>query len=557
VYYANIVKKYNIKFWQVGNEMDGEWEDGGPVTAAMYAEKFIRFAKAMKQVDSTIKVLGPLLSNADFNVLNSGVFDKKSWMQSFLSSVGAQEKADNRKYCDGVDFHSYPYWAASPNAGDMMKKVDYTFDQSDSLVAWIQAYLDRPDSVMVNLSEYNSSVVTSDLLQRPSNGIFTANMFAGHAQKFGSRAMSIFWDSYEAASSSSQTYGSLSLFNDLPNTMWSSLTKAPSAAYWALYCAQNLWIDPAKENSLVQAAFNRADGIRAYGIKTGTDFRVMAFNVSFSPETLACTLTNATYAKADVFLWGERQFLWNGVDKNAFAFPNCGPSSYCVNAADVAPIILPAQSLCVVRFHDSVTAAPTLALTHFSVYLPGNSTKLLACGSAYRENSVITGIDYAFDTNSAAPLHSRDAGYDGPFESFFDSLSLVGLKAGPHKLYVWARSGSQVVARDSVAFGLNSNIQIKFSNAKNNATHCTILQQRTATGIRLTLSGYLPAGLRAQVLSLNGKCVRDLAVIARQGQATVQTGKDASGSAISQGVYVVVLKSAGAIIYKQPMVVGR
>jgi hypothetical protein len=67
VYYANIVKKYGIKFWQVGNEMDGEWEEGGPVSARMYAEKFLRFSRAMKQVDPTIKVLGPVMSNADFN----------------------------------------------------------------------------------------------------------------------------------------------------------------------------------------------------------------------------------------------------------------------------------------------------------------------------------------------------------------------------------------------------------------------------------------------------------------------------------------------------------
>jgi hypothetical protein len=51
-----------------------------------------------------------VLSNADFYLKNSGVYNGKSWAQTFIDTVGAQEKADGKKYCDGVDFHSYPYF---------------------------------------------------------------------------------------------------------------------------------------------------------------------------------------------------------------------------------------------------------------------------------------------------------------------------------------------------------------------------------------------------------------------------------------------------------------
>jgi alpha-L-arabinofuranosidase len=60
VHYVNNVKKYNVRYWQVGSEPDSAWEDGGPLTAAMYAEKYLLFAKAMKAADPTIKVFGPL-----------------------------------------------------------------------------------------------------------------------------------------------------------------------------------------------------------------------------------------------------------------------------------------------------------------------------------------------------------------------------------------------------------------------------------------------------------------------------------------------------------------
>ena len=120
VHYANIQKKYGIRYWQVGNEMDGDWEEGGPVSARMYAEKYLAFARAMKRVDSTILVFGPVLASADFTGKASGDYNATSWMETFLAYVGAQEKADGVTYCDGVDFHSYPYWFSSrPQDGAM------------------------------------------------------------------------------------------------------------------------------------------------------------------------------------------------------------------------------------------------------------------------------------------------------------------------------------------------------------------------------------------------------------------------------------------------------
>ena len=137
-----------------------------------------------------------------------------------------------------------------------MQKADYVYDQSDSLKTWIAASLAAPESVFVIMSEFNASVVSSSLLQKASNGIFAANMYAGLAQKFGSRAMSVFWDSFEDVTQGPDgTFGSLSLFNNLTNTYLSSFVKAPSAAYWALFSAQNLWINPQKQDTVIAGQF--------------------------------------------------------------------------------------------------------------------------------------------------------------------------------------------------------------------------------------------------------------------------------------------------------------
>jgi len=562
VHYANKEKNYNVRYWQIGNEMDGEWEEGGPVNAAMYAEKYLLFAKAMKLADSTIKIFGPLHSNADFYARNSGVFDNKSWMRSFIDYVGEREKADGKKYCDGIDFHSYPYYSTSANAAELMGKIDYVYGQSDSLALWIKASLADPDSVYVMMSEYNSSVVMSDLLQRPSNGIFTANMFAGLAEKFGDRAMSVFWDSYEGLSRGPNgTYGALSLFNTFPG--WSSMGMAPSAAYWALFCAQNLWINPSAslgENAVVPAVFNRTGAIRAYGIKTGADFRALVMNVSFAPETLSCSLTGGTYSRADVFTWGENQFKWTGSGASAYAFPNCGPSSYSTSADSIVSIVIPGQALCVVRFNNADSAAGGAPeLLHWSINLPAKSSKLFVCGSAYAENSAVTAIDYAFDTASVSTMaRSIDGGFDGPSESFFDSLSLVGLAAGPHILHIKAHAGTQSVA-DSVQFSLMTAINpIQRRNSGYGETVPGIIAQPLANGVRISLHGYDRSGLQARVLGLNGACVKELSCVENNGFVSVQwKGEDAGDKKVARGVYVVVLKSAGAVIYKRPMVAGR
>jgi alpha-L-arabinofuranosidase len=55
VRYCNIKNDYNIKLWEVGDEQWGSWAKGH-TSPEGYAEKYIKFVKAMKAVDPTIQV---------------------------------------------------------------------------------------------------------------------------------------------------------------------------------------------------------------------------------------------------------------------------------------------------------------------------------------------------------------------------------------------------------------------------------------------------------------------------------------------------------------------
>jgi hypothetical protein len=456
VRYANIVKKYKIRFWQVGNEMDGEWEEGGPVSANIYAEKYLQFAKAMKKVDPSIVVLGPVMSNADFNALNSGSYDGKSWMQAFMEYVGAKEKEDSSKYCDGIDFHCYPYYSDAPSAQAMMTRADYAADMSDSLAVWIRSYLVNPDSVFCMMSEFNSSVVLTNLLMKRANGVFLANMYAGHIEKFGSRAMSVVWDSYEEGDVGPLlSWGSTSLFNALPIARYSSMSKAPSSAYWGLYALQNVWIDPSRENTFIKASYRRADSVRAYGIKTGSDIRVLLINVSSDSLSVDCSLTGGGYSKAEVYTWGPAEFNWIGYDKNSYAFPDCGPSSRRVSLSELKTIRIPALSLCVVRYFDTDSDNVAPKIIHFGTggRVCSDTQRLAFYATVSGGTGPVRTIGYVIDSGKEyTALKALDGAFDGTFENIVDSIPVTSLSVGRHLLTVRAQTQATDAAFDTVSF---------------------------------------------------------------------------------------------------------
>ena len=75
VRYCNIIRGYNVKLWEVGDEQWGTWAKGH-APPEKYAEKYIAFVKAMRAVDPTIKVatnvpLGPHPENWTERVLRA------------------------------------------------------------------------------------------------------------------------------------------------------------------------------------------------------------------------------------------------------------------------------------------------------------------------------------------------------------------------------------------------------------------------------------------------------------------------------------------------------
>ncbi|WP_117208073.1 cellulose binding domain-containing protein [Allorhizocola rhizosphaerae] len=108
VHYANVTKRYGVKYWTVGNENYGnghygsKWEEDNHADKSpnQYASLVVEYADAMKAVDPSIKVGAVLTMPGNWPDAIVAGGDAGSWNQVVLSVAGSK--------IDFVDVHWYP-----------------------------------------------------------------------------------------------------------------------------------------------------------------------------------------------------------------------------------------------------------------------------------------------------------------------------------------------------------------------------------------------------------------------------------------------------------------
>lgn len=131
VRWANRKMGYNVRWWEVGNELDGSWElghvqrDGTVLTAEMYARRFAEFASEMKAVDPAIMVGGAA----------SGT-DDGGFAEVLLRDAG--------RHVDFLSVHIYP---GNPMYDDQqqIQRIGVVSDCAQRLRRWIEKY--QPERV--------------------------------------------------------------------------------------------------------------------------------------------------------------------------------------------------------------------------------------------------------------------------------------------------------------------------------------------------------------------------------------------------------------------------
>ncbi|MBF9253687.1 hypothetical protein I2I11_10320 [Pontibacter sp. 172403-2] len=163
VKYANVVKKYNIKYWMIGNESYHSAAYDGAVSANDYLNDLIDFAQAMKAEDPSIKIVVNGLSD--------------SWWETILSNSTAAGLIDYLgvsvypiyNWSTGYDHYrtTSPNFTSSINVASnaITKYVTNTTDrQRIKVIATEYNTIDWAEGGWLNRNDVGHALVAFDML---------------------------------------------------------------------------------------------------------------------------------------------------------------------------------------------------------------------------------------------------------------------------------------------------------------------------------------------------------------------------------------------------------
>jgi hypothetical protein len=213
VHYANIVKHYGIKYWEIGNEVyangsysSGNWEadlhpEKGPTA---YGQNVLAFVRAMKAVDPSIKI-GISLTTPSLDGKQDAM---SSWNPGVLSVACSQ--------IDFVDVHWYSRWqdrgdGSGPDEQllDSARHIPDMIAQPHSQIA--QNCGAHAKDVQIMLGEVNSGNQGKQLVSLV-NSLFLPDVYMSWLENGGTNVS--WWDLHEGIGTNgkndSSIYGSTS-----------------------------------------------------------------------------------------------------------------------------------------------------------------------------------------------------------------------------------------------------------------------------------------------------------------------------------------------------------
>ncbi len=149
-----------IKFWTVGNEPDRliNPDTGLKYTVSAYTQAFIQFSIAMHQVDPTIQVFGPEISQYGGQGKDPTDATGKHWMTDFLQGVSTYERLHPNPHfhlLNGVSFHRYPF----DNARNVSTALLQSSNEWDSSIPALRQQIrqDFGRDIPVAITEVNTN----------------------------------------------------------------------------------------------------------------------------------------------------------------------------------------------------------------------------------------------------------------------------------------------------------------------------------------------------------------------------------------------------------------
>jgi hypothetical protein len=159
VRYTNVEKKYNVRYWSIGNEptlFDAELKNRGEsYDRERFNTEWRTFAEAMKNVDPTIQLVGAEINQFSFDpspdaTTNFGPRDEE-WFIEFLKTNGDM--------VDIVSFHRYPFPQSRTSGPPSIDELRQNAQEWDKIIIHarelINQYAGR--DLPIAVTEFNSA----------------------------------------------------------------------------------------------------------------------------------------------------------------------------------------------------------------------------------------------------------------------------------------------------------------------------------------------------------------------------------------------------------------
>jgi len=356
VRWANLTMGYNVRYWEVGNELGGSWEaghflpDGSELNGEIFAHRYEEFARAMKAVDPTIKV---------------GCMD---WIEDVLRRCG--------DLVDFVSIHAYPVSGREMD-DELFAKLDTvrtTMDQAKASIHKVRP--DREGKIEIDYSEWNMG--WADIRGALWHAGWVGEMFR-HGADFGMQ-----WD------------------------MFHMLIHAKPSVRRSIYWPYWLW-SRCMGDTLVASTVAGDAHVAAYATRTADGLAVMVINQSAdAPATLNLSLAGfSPAAEGRAVVLSRREYFWIDPDpqlpdwkKRPWPVWDTGPTVRPLATSAAFTATFPPDSITVLMI-PSAGAKPALAPTPARPAKAPRLTLVLP-PEAYANDNVEVTV-YARNGSDAAP----------------------------------------------------------------------------------------------------------------------------------------------------------
>jgi hypothetical protein len=176
VRYFNVEKGFKVRYWEIGNEVYGPWEEGNklpgkpPLSGEIYARDFNVIADAMRAVDPDIRI-GAVAVDADSGDDWVGY---RWWMRDMLPILG--------DHADFLVTHNYFHWPfegekfVSPANDKLFANVSKVAKAKADIDAMVKKYAARTSALPVMLTEFNVVNASAPQTIQLVSGLFAAEV---------------------------------------------------------------------------------------------------------------------------------------------------------------------------------------------------------------------------------------------------------------------------------------------------------------------------------------------------------------------------------------------